>query len=713
MKSRLLTSILALLIINILVGCSKEGITAEENQEDGALALSITRADQSTDYSEETTLRIYNSNDRLIARYSGEEIPQALYLAAGSYRATVQIGEEVELSQDVALLSYYGEKEFTIVGGEVNNLDINCTIQNTIVAVNFDQTIFERFEIETSCYLCIANSFSMSEAQQGEVPTLHFSDSGEAYFILPDGVDNIAWGFYGESAHVDSTAVVESTTVEVSGAIENPAAATKYTLNFVYTLTPDGYMGVTITVDESVDEYNDLFNFSPQPTITGDGFNISDEGLIFDGVDRKFKISSMNSLYNIEIYSKEIEGETIKVMEQGTLNSVAGVEYVATDEKSGELTLSHDLFALFATYGTKTIRISVEDMLSSEGHEDMEITVSGTESPTLDLWSKSLLLSAQVLLLDVSEVKFALRKEGDELWEEVVATKGSDNSYTALIEPTWSEAVNEASLTTYTAEGGVAAAKVYEYRVIIDESEHPSSSITTDTGDTISNGDMESSEIKAFSTSSSSSSDWTSGNNTFSSDLCSQVTKGGSSCAYLKSRTAVGVFAAGNLNYGQFEMSGFSGSMRFGQALSWQARPRALRFRYAATIGDETHDDNDMLDGKDKARVYFAIVDWSDRHTVTAGTSGNPTGAWDPALVSQTDEGNIIGYASFYIEDSINDGEDDDLVEVEIPILYYDTATRPTKAITMVLSCAASAYGDYMTGSTDSRLWVDDFELLY
>jgi hypothetical protein len=31
----------------------------------------------------------------------------------------------------------------------------------------------------------------------------------------------------------------------------------------------------------------------------------------------------------------------------------------------------------------------------------------------------------------------------------------------------------------------------------------------------------------------------------------------------------------------------------------------------------------------------------------------------------------------------------------------------------LVISCAASAYGDYFTGSTGSVMYVDDFEFVY
>ncbi|MFR9620577.1 MAG: DUF4493 domain-containing protein [Rikenellaceae bacterium] len=706
-------SLVALMMVVALVGCTRSDIE-QSSEGEGALALSITRSEVSGDdqslWGDDVTLRIYNSNDRLVARYSGSEIPQALYLAAGSYKATVSIGSEVAMSSSSESIFYYGEQSFAITGGAVNNLDVNCTIQNTVVAVVFDQSVYDRFELETSSYLYIADEFVLADVVSGGVESLKFSGDGKGYFILPEGSENIAWGFYGESASVDPTTAVASTTAEFGGVISNPMSATMYTLNFKYTQTPDGSMGLTVTIDESVDEFNDLFSFSPQPTITGQDFEMDAEGLIYTGDDVVLSISSITDISDIQISSADFTGGVVTIMEDGVIGEYPGVAYTATDASSGKLSLGEEFFEYFATSGDKVIEIEVCDVVDSKGSNEFSIAVSGTATPTLDAWSNSAVFAANVYLSDVSDVKLAYRLSGSDLWEELETTKGSGYSYTANVEPTWTSSKNTSSLTYYNVSGGVSAGSSYDYKLIIDGVDYPTNSVSLAAGHAITNGDMESSSIPAYSTSSSSSTNWASGNNGFSSDLCAQVSKGGSNCAYLKSRTAVGVFAAGNLNYGQFEMDGFSGDMRFGQALSWVSRPRAFKFRYAATIGAETHDSNNMLDGMDKARVYFAVVDWSGRHTVTAGTSGSPSGAWDPETQTSTSEGAVIGYASIYFTESTSG---DDLYEVEIPINYYDKVTKPSGSISIVLSCAASAYGDYMTGSTDSRLWLDDFELVY
>jgi hypothetical protein len=45
-----------------------------------------------------------------------------------------------------------------------------------------------------------------------------------------------------------------------------------------------------------------------------------------------------------------------------------------------------------------------------------------------------------------------------------------------------------------------------------------------------------------------------------------------------------------------------------------------------------------------------------------------------------------------------------------IPLDYRNLTTFPTH---IVVSCASSQYGDYFSGSTSSKLWIDAVELIY
>ncbi|MBQ6572311.1 MAG: PCMD domain-containing protein, partial [Alistipes sp.] len=55
----------------------------------------------------------------------------------------------------------------------------------------------------------------------------------------------------------------------------------------------------------------------------------------------------------------------------------------------------------------------------------------------------------------------------------------------------------------------------------------------------------------------------------------------------------------------------------------------------------------------------------------------------------------------------------DSMVELVIPIYYYDKETKPSKNYTLVISAATSRYGDYMNGCSSSNMYVDDFQWVY
>lgn len=110
------------------------------------------------------------------------------------------------------------------------------------------------------------------------------------------------------------------------------------------------------------------------------------------------------------------------------------------------------------------------------------------------------------------------------------------------------------------------------------------------------------------------------------------------------------VLASGNLFTGSFNYASFTGTVNFGSKYTYTARPRALRVKYHATTGNI-----DMVRSQepapgvakgdpDKCRIFVAIVDWTQPHTVVSGMSST-TGAWDPTNGADVvSEGKVVGY---------------------------------------------------------------------
>ena len=160
-------------------------------------------------------------------------------------------------------------------------------------------------------------------------------------------------------------------------------------------------------------------------------------------------------------------------------------------------------------------------------------------------------------------------------------------------------------------------------------------------------------------------------------------------------------------------LGGMGGNVSFGKKFAYNARPRAVRFKYHATIGEvnyNLHGGKIPVGEMDKARIFVCIVDWTAQQKVFAGTKA-PTGTWDPETQTEAANGPIIGYASKFIEETT---QGDEMVEVILPINYYqDTAAAPDGKYNIVVSCSTSAYGDYMDACTTNVMYVDDFEWVY
>ena len=358
-----------------------------------------------------------------------------------------------------------------------------------------------------------------------------------------------------------------------------------------------------------------------------------------------------------------------------------------------------------------------------------------------DLWTNTATLTVSNAPLATSVLEY--QAEGASEWQTAALTANENGTLTATIAPTWTQEQNEAGLTIHVIdpETGVFAQKAYKYQLLVNSTKVAEGTFTpaNNGGDLIPNAGMESWSTKTMKTmlggtkaipypsaanyeaATGDNLFWDSGNNAYSTSLgktdklCTKSTYTGmvgSSCAQLAAQNAVIAFAAGNLYTGDFSMEGSVGYAKFGQAYTYTARPAALQLKYAAEIGniDKTANDPPVTSGIDKARIFVCIVEWSDRHAVQSGTTIDKSTFWDPATTTSLNEGKIIGYGSTYIEQS----QTGTMVDIKLPIVYYKkTDTPPSANYTLVISTATSFLGDYLTGCTTNKLWVDDFKWVY
>ena len=336
----------------------------------------------------------------------------------------------------------------------------------------------------------------------------------------------------------------------------------------------------------------------------------------------------------------------------------------------------------------------------------------GTDSPVTvadaDLW-----LNTAELTVSPEVTSIAYREKGAQEW--ITLTAEEDGTY--LIAPVWVDRQNDAGNDIAVPEEGTGiwAGKTYEFQVNGETVEY---TYTAGKGDVIPNGDMSGWSLKDGSIpypNAEGESFWDSGNNSMSSSLCVSDTESGAAVLtpYSLSLGDFKAFACGNLYTGSFSFSLPSGTASFGQVYKWTARPKSLKVSYKSNIGKidfvGSSDPQQDLEGSvDVARIYAVVIDWTERHDVTSGL-GAPTGMWDPCTAYSVEEGNIIGYANLEITESQSEFKD-----VEIPFEWYNTGLKPEEGnYSLVISCATSNRGDYLTGCSTNKLWVDDFAWVY
>lgn len=210
---------------------------------------------------------------------------------------------------------------------------------------------------------------------------------------------------------------------------------------------------------------------------------------------------------------------------------------------------------------------------------------------------------------------------------------------------------------------------------------------------------------------------WDSGNEAsagYGYTICAVETssvKDGSYAAKLQSRYAIAKFAAGNLFSGNFAgLDGLNGMVDFGRPFT--ARPTGVSFyiRYKGGTVNRNGSDGPLVTNKDtdKGQIKIALGTWSNR------TYGGAT-AECPVRVNTADKNTFWDIQNLpetiaYAEHICTNVEDSGWYKVTLKLNYNKLNVFPTH---IIISAAASMYGDYFNGCDSSDMYLDDIELLY
>ena len=173
----------------------------------------------------------------------------------------------------------------------------------------------------------------------------------------------------------------------------------------------------------------------------------------------------------------------------------------------------------------------------------------------------------------------------------------------------------------------------------------------------------------------------------------------------------VGKFAAGNLFVGRFAGTvGTNGIVHFGRPTT--ARPVALHgwVKYDQgtidKVGKVPSNRPDIGVGSpDEGQILVAVGDWDP---ATFGGDAD-----SPIAIDTRDESTFFnkgGESVIGVGEIILTQSTDGWWEFTLPLEYKSTSRIPTH---LVVVFTGSRFGDYFTGSTQSRMVVDDVELVY
>lgn len=784
--------------VALIVAACQEGldqISTEEGMGSVSLSISTKEHTRGGDFTpEELRVRIYDEDDRLIRIYTEDDvIPEKIALVAGEYTFKVEArdndhttkfkGSDVE--DDREKIYYIGEDDVTVTAGGSVTAEVDCDPQHVRVGVILDEDEGENQYLRNVGISLAAmqlttgnNPTAVDNKKKNDFDTAYAASTGAdrldfgtaisgsttsyvgkdyAYFLMPEGVETIAWVIAGEhvapaedqpaiTAEEDSTEGSDSTGSN-DGATAPEGVVTKfdragqivvepgkaYALQFRYSKLPDGSITITVDVDYTVDAWDDQITFKPEPEIkplAGNPWVEDDENenvYVVGTSNISFEVTSINKIDGFGLNEK-------KLWDKGDYASGAQdmitVTPEGTDGKKFTVTVKPGFFATLAG-GEQDFRFSAYDGTTEVGKFRTKFLNQGLviSETTSDLWANTATFKGVVTDTSVTDVKVQFRKKGSTEWVVTDAATLNAGVVTVTSKAAWTESknVNEHIIFTPNTDKSIFANNTYECQLVVKGVAYgPIVEYKTEVKQEIPDGDMQSTSLPCWTDDSSKSSFWGSGNNSLSEVLCEQVSYAGTENrrAHLIARDPMGLLASGNLFTGTFtfgEPSFGLGTVRFGVPYKWKARPRALSVKYWAKIENVNvakHKEMIAPGDPDEGSIYVCIIDWTDQHKVVSGTS-KVAGVWSPedGMNPKDSEGNqvgkIIGYAVFNPKGKTSE-DSSQMVTKELEIVYYDKEAKPTEGnYSLIIAAATSRYGDYMNGCNTNEMYVDDFQWVY
>lgn len=161
----------------------------------------------------------------------------------------------------------------------------------------------------------------------------------------------------------------------------------------------------------------------------------------------------------------------------------------------------------------------------------------------------------------------------------------------------------------------------------------------------------------------------------------------------------IGKLAAGSIYSGRFaKVDGTNGILDFGRP--WSLRPTKLRGYYQYTpvpIDYASEEYKNLMGRPDSCHIFIALTDWTAPFEIRTNPKNRQ--------LFDKNSPSVIGYGELISGDAT-----DGYVPFEIVVNYRSTSKKPSY---ILITSAASKYGDFFTGGNGSVLYVDQYSLDY
>ena len=683
-------------------------------------------------------VRIYKG-EKLIYKHAGWDATlqePGLSLSSGAYRVRIISGDSVDASFDKKY--YEGNESFEIRQAQTTPVEVVCNVMNTLAKVVFDASLEPYLEKGEVSVAVDVDGGSLTYPYQKEA-----AEAKTGYYSLPQGKEYLICTFTG----VAKNGRKFTQTNRIESAKKSTLYMLTYKISDLETPAPptdEGGAFIDLKVDETPlakKEEEILIYQRPQFRAVNQSEEVDMKQPWFlelnSQIQPEVKIYTSTPLAEASVTSEVftklgLASAELNLMDEATRAALLekGIT-VTSQEKLLTMSWGNSLNELLQAEGEHHIHYKATDT-AVEGNTaartntiDWTISVSNANICAVNIpypyqiWADRVTLYGEVIngrtLAPDAQLSFRYRKKSEQTWNEAIPAKLGEDQKTI----------------TSDEIKGLTPGTTYEYQVLEgDKVSNQTCEFTTEAALQLPNSGFEnwSGGVPKWIHGSGEDMFWDSGNHG-SATLKQNVTMpdgsikhGGNYSAKLESKFVgvgiLGKFAAGNLFIGDYlKTDGTDGILGIGRPMGKDAsgrpvtsRPLALRGYIKYVSGKVDKGGDKIANGRqDVGIIYMALTDGE----------GEAHGNSHWSFIIKTKEqhffdknaANVIAYGEKTWEQST---EGEGMIPFEIRFDYnakQDGKTRIPNRILIV--AAASKFGDYFQGSTGSKMWLDDLELIY